>query len=426
VTKAMAIGGAILATVWIFRRIMRDTSTRGPAVEAGPTAAEPPAEAELTAEAERATGPQPERGTPTPAAPDAAAQRRFDRRFWLVWALPLTAIAVISVLIAYPLFISAYPGTSGPGPAAPRGGILLLIDAKARGFDNTDVSLRGPEPTVAVTAETWTTGFEGVSELLLNLSFSQVAAGSQWYIVASGQYFPDERLDRRLFCETEPQVVQEPDRIRCRDTGFNGSTGIEYRYRDQIGSVSGDKINLPINSLVGFDADSAVVITGTVSAQADVPTQIFVPYRSPQVERPGGDELVRLAPVGFMDQEWGGLRPVRDVAVGYADVFGQFADVQSGRKLRYLPISTMRFSVREDALNGREIASAMPPTTQPDNLVWEKTDAGIGPISYRLHDPYSQDRTAVKAFWAGLIASAGAAAALLLLEQALLRSQRRP
>lgn len=405
---------------------MRGTSTRGSAVKAGPAAAEPAAKADLTAAAEFATGPPAETETPTPAGAGTVPGGRFDRQFWLVWALPLTAVAVISVLVAYPLFASAYPGTSEPVPAAPAGGILLLVDAKARGFDTTDGSFRGPEPTVAVTAETWSTGIEGVSELLLELTFSQVAAESHWYIVASGQYFPDERLDQNLFCEAGPHVVQEPDRIRCRDTGLNGSNGIEYRYRDQIGSASHDKINLPIDSLVGFDADSAVVITGVVSAEADVSTRIFIPYRSPQVERPGGDELVRLAPIGVRDQEWGALRPVRDVAAGYADVFGEFADVQSGRKLRYLPISTMRFSVREDALDGREIASAIPPPAQPDKLVWEKAGAGIGPLSYRLHDPYSQDRIAVKAFWAGLIASTGAAAALLLLEQALLRYQQRP
>ncbi|MFD6568532.1 hypothetical protein [Micromonospora profundi] len=399
---------------------MREASTRGPAAEDGFAAAEPNREAKPAIEQRTII-----EAPASPATLAAAPRQRFDRQYWLSWALPLTAIAVVSVLIAYPLFISAYPGTSGPVPAAPNGGILLLIDAKPRGVDNTDLSSHGPEPSVAVTAETWTTGFEGVSELLLELSFSQVAAGSQWYVVASGQYFPDARLDRSLFCESGPQVVQELDRIWCRDTGLNGSNGVEYRYRSEIGSASGDKINAPIDSLVGFDAQSAVVITGTVSAETGVPTRIFVPYRSPQAERPSGDELVRLAPVGVTDQEWGALRPVREVAAGYADVFGEFADVQSGRKLRYLPISTMRFSV-EEAVDGREIASAMPPTAQPDKLVWEKTDAGIGPISYRLHDPYSQDRTAVKAFWAGLIASAGAAAALLLFEQTLLRFQRHP
>ncbi|MEH0824393.1 MULTISPECIES: hypothetical protein [Micromonospora] len=390
-----------------------------------PTATPAPTPAVKNSPATTELAPVPPTDTSFPVEASPVVARRFDRGFWLVWALPLTAVAVISVLVAYPLFISAYPGTSGPVPAAPRGGILLLIDAKARGLDNTAGRTIGTKPDAAVSAETWPTGFDGVSELLLKLTFSKDAAGSQWYVVASGQYFPDMRLDRSLFCGPKLEVAQEADRIRCLDTGLNGSTRIEYRYGDQIGSASGDKIIAPIDSLVGYDAASAVVITGTVSAEQDVPTQIFIPHRSPQLERPGGDEMVRLAPIGVADEEWGGLRTVGDVATDYAGVFGEFADVQSGRKLRYLSISMLRFSLGEDALNGREIASAMPPTTLPDKLRWEKAGAGIGPISYRLHDPYSQDRTALRAFWAGLIASAGAAAALLLLEQALQRCQRR-
>jgi hypothetical protein len=112
------------------------------------------------------------------------------------------------------------------------------------------------------------------------------------------------------------------------------------------------------------------------------------------------------------------------VATGYTGVFGEFADLESGRKLRYLPLSMLRFHVREDAIGEREIAAVVPPPVQPDQLAWENTGAGIGPFSYRLHDPYSQDRTAVKAFGAGLIASVGAAALLLLVEQILVRFQR--
>jgi hypothetical protein len=50
-------------------------------------------------------------------------------------------------------------------------------------------------------------------------------------------------------------------------------------------------------------AERAAIITGTVSAEPHTPTRIFIPYRTPRVEHPGGDERVRLAPIGVTDQE---------------------------------------------------------------------------------------------------------------------------
>jgi hypothetical protein len=92
--------------------------------------------------------------------------------------------------------------------------------------------------------------------------------------------------------------------------------------------------------------------------------------------------------------------------------------------MQYLPLSTVRIDVSEDNLEGRQIATALPPTISPDRLLWEKEGQGIGPILYRIHDPTSETNTAVNAFLAGLIASAGAAALLLLVEQVLVRLQR--
>jgi hypothetical protein len=367
-----------------------------------------------------------------PAGPQLSAgsaasgeERTLDtaRSFSRVWVLPLLALTIVSTLGAAWLFLDAYPGAGESDTSRPTGGLLLLIDAKAPGMDAAGADSQALAPAVAVTVDTWTTGSDGVNILLVKLAFPVTAAGSHWFIVASGQYYPDRELDQNLFCLTGFFVIQETDRIRCRDTPTEGSVGVEYRHNDELGFIDGDTIYGPIDSLAGFDAQRAAIITGTVS-EPDTLTRIFIPYRTPRVDHPGGDERVRLAPIGVTDQEWGALHPIGNVASGYTGVFGQFADLESGRKLRYMPLSGLRFGVREDAIGDREIAAVVPPPVQPDELVWESAGAGMGPFSYRLHDPYSQDRTAVKAFGAGLIASVGAAALLLLVEQILIRYHR--
>jgi hypothetical protein len=394
----IAVGGAVLLAAWAL-----DIKSR---TEVSAPASSPPADDPEAAEVDH-----------TPVGPD----RQFDRRFWLSWFLPLMAITVACIASSVPLFFGAFPGTAGATLSAPTGGILFLIDAKA----GTSSGEERAKLATKVKAETWTTGFDGADMLSLKLEFPATLAGARWYIAASGQYFPDQRLDTNLFCDIGFRVVREPHRIRCQDTEFNGSTGVEYRYDDQIGSTVGDgKIWAPINSLAGYEAKEVAVLTGVVSAWTDTSTQISIPFRTPQVAHPGGDDLVRLAPIGVSDDEWGSLHPVRDVAAGYTEMPSEFADVQSGEGLRYLPLSTVRIDVREESLEGRQITTALPPTSGTDHLLWEQEGQGIGPILYRIHDPASETDTAVNAFLAGLIASTGTAALLLLVEQVLVRLQK--
>lgn len=298
----------------------------------------------------------------------------------------------------------------------------MLLDAKAPSFNPGKHQV----PATAVTAKTWTTGYEGINEINLRLDFPPVLAGSRWFVVTSGQYFPDQTFDDKLFCDVGGQAIHEPNRIRCRDNPSDGSNDVEYRYDDQIGSPSGrdGPILAPIDSLIGFDADAAAVITGTVSSRADTPTSISIPYRTPHESRPGGDHLVRLAPIGVTDEEWGSLRPVGELATAYASIPSDFADVQSGQGLRYLPISSMRVDVDDDALgDGQQITVAMPATVDPDRLRWDQQGRGIGPLLYRLHDPASETHVGVYAFAAGLAVSSGVAALFLLGEQFLIRRQ---
>jgi hypothetical protein len=212
------------------------------------------------------------------------------------------------------------------------------------------------------------------------------------------------------------------DRIRCRDTG---STGIEYRYKDQLGAPLNGQISAPIDSLNGYDPRTAAIITGVTGNGLDLITRVFIPHHSPRREHPAGDDLVRLAPIAVYDNEFGSLKPIGALAADYRDVHGEFADLESGQVLSYLSITKMDMFVSDNALDGREIASVTPPNSTADALAWHEDGEGIGQVTYRLHDPYSQDKTALNSFFAGLLASVGAAALLLLLEQVLARASRR-
>jgi hypothetical protein len=420
VCKAAILGTAIMAGTWAVRGFLRSHTTPAPVGDTRP------AERVSAGRHGSETGAEPAGPPPSIAlaATDEKPGTRFDRQFWVVWALPLLTLTIVSALGARWLFLGAYPGADESDSHQPTGGLLLLIDSKATGIDSAGVSSQAPVPAVALAAETWPTGFDGANELMVKLTFPVTAARSHWYVVASGQYYPDRNLDQNLFCLNGFLVVPETDRIRCRDSPGEGSVDVQYLYNDQLGSTDRDTIRGPIDSLEGFDPERAAIITGTVSTESETPTRIFIPYRAPLVEHAGGDERVRLAPIGVTDQEWGTLRSIGKVANGYTGVSGEFADLESGRTLRYMPLSKLRFDVREDAIGDREIATVVPPPLRPDKLAWEATGAGIGPFWFRLHDPRSADRIAVKAFGAGLIASVGAAALLLLVEQILLRFQR--
>jgi hypothetical protein len=108
----------------------------------------------------------------------------------------------------------------------------------------------------------------------VKLTFPVTAAGSRWYVVASGQYYPDRKLDQNLFCFTGFLVIPETDRIRCRDTPGEGSVGVEYRYNDELGSTERDTINGPIDSLAGFDAERSV-------SRSPWEFEVAVPHLSP-------------------------------------------------------------------------------------------------------------------------------------------------
>jgi hypothetical protein len=271
----IAVGGAIVLAARALKL--------KPGTEAAPPACAPPVDDPEAAEAHGAA---------------VRPGRRFGRQFWLFWFTPLIAITAACVASSVPLFFGAFPGTAGATLSAPTGGIIFLIDAKP----GSSSEIQREELRTKVKAETWTTGFQGADMLTLELDFPTTLTGARWYIVASGQYLPNQDLNTNLFCDIGFRVVREPQRIRCKDTEFNGSSGVEYRYDDQIGTKGGDgKIWAPVNSLTGYYAKAAAIITGIVSARTDTPTQVSIPFRTPQVAHPGGDDLVRLAPIGVFD-----------------------------------------------------------------------------------------------------------------------------
>jgi hypothetical protein len=371
-------------------------------------------------------------GEASPSAPEVAhstsankrgRRRRVPVRFLMIWALPLLLLAAGTLGGAWALFSNAYLNAGNNNTPIPTGGVLLLADAKSPGMDWHS---RAVNRTLAasITAETWVTGDPGISELMLKMWFTNAKPGTRWYVVASGQYFPDSKFSSNMFCDNPPQV-RLASRIPCRDTLGNGSRNIEYRYRDQIGAPHDGEIDGPLDSVDGYDSRSVAVITGVIGPDLAVATRVFVPYHTPPRQQPSGDEVISLAPIGLYDNEFGSARPLGTVAAGYRDASGRFADLESGQILDYFHISEMDVKVDDEALSKRELESAKPPTASTDKLLWHEEGEGITQISYRLHDPYAQDRIAVYSFGAGLLASVGVAALLLLLEQILARFYER-
>ena len=150
---------------------------------------------------------------------------------------------------------------------------MLLADAKAPGMDPALQAVnRGL--AASVTADTWVSGDPDISELELKMRFTNAKPGTRWYIVASGQYFPDPKFPSYMFCDNPGQVTPAK-RIQCRDTWLNGSHNVEYRYRDQIGATQFDgKIDGPLDSVNGYDSRSAAVITGVIGPDLAKDTRV--------------------------------------------------------------------------------------------------------------------------------------------------------
>ena len=146
---------------------------------------------------------------------------------------------------------------------------------------------------------------------------------------------------------------------------------------------------------------------------------MFIPHHTARSEHPSGDVFTKIAAIGPYDGEYGSGDFVRKVKTGREGRRASFGDIESGEALSFLKISTLDLFLPNNLLRGKEIATAVPAVTNPNRLAWRSEGAGLEAITFRLHDPFSVDRSGLFLFIAGLVSSIGAAALLLLLERVL-------
>jgi hypothetical protein len=343
----------------------------------------------------------------------------FTRR----WVVPLLAGAAVCFFVAFFLWREGFAVERQPRAI---GGLLLFVDS-----EETRSQIVEDEPVAAaVDAQMWETGFPNTSLLSLSLKFANPKPGLRWYVVVSGQYNPDPGTDVNTFCVYGGTPTRMADRVRCRNvslrSAIDGSTDIEYRFGDRIGSIYEEEIHKISDSFDGYiDGDSTVITGRLISSDRDSETLIHIPFPTPHHVTIAGDELWALAPIAPFDRgDYGTAEKIRSLPPQYADTSAYFASVSTGHPIDFIRLPTLSLELRE-GLDGRELAWASPPPDRPDVLAWS-TDRGgdLGPFSFRIHDAVAQTGIARRSFLAGVFVSVGAALLVLLLEQWLTRKSK--
>jgi hypothetical protein len=125
---------------------------------------------------------QPAEHEPKPAEHEPKQPSRIG-----YWIVILLVVATGFGLAAYRVGRQEFFSSDRPPTAS--GGLLIFTDQATTS-----------KLSASVVAETFPTGFSGVSILALNLSFVNAYPGLRWYIAASGQYAPKIGMPLGAFC----------------------------------------------------------------------------------------------------------------------------------------------------------------------------------------------------------------------------------
>jgi hypothetical protein len=298
-----------------------------------------------------------------------------------------------------------------PNDAIPevRGGLLLAVEAES----TTEV-----RPTARIDAKWWPTGSglgSGPDYLRISVEFSNIRAGTRWFLVASGDYKPPADLALNSFCSAG-QGKRDRDVVRCvGDQGWGDAEEVEYRLDDGLGAIGPDGSVHGLTDYDGYRADESVVVTGLFTVDEDASVEMHLPVPALMWAHIGSEDYVRLPPLFAGNQGDFGLgEVVGEVSGGGAGA--SLAVLSNLSPVREIVPERLLFSVYE-LLLGRRLLYSTPPTYSPDNLFWIRDGGGLPTTEFAISNPQASGSQASLAFLAGVLASLAGAAALIVLEQ---------
>jgi hypothetical protein len=322
------------------------------------------------------------------------------------WILILLFLAAGSGLVAYKVGHQEF--FSGDKLPNASGGLLIFTDQGAVSHISASVA-----------AETFYTGFPGISTLALHVSLTNAHAGVRWYIAASGQYEPKINMPLGAFCY-DASASRSGSTITCRDIPSLGFRNMAYDFRDRIGVINGRSINEAVG-VQGYDYAHTVVVSGTLTkSYKDEPnslltTVVYIPIQSPKPTQIGSDRYFTFASIATVySGDFGS--GARLATLKGRQTSATFADSRARAPVDSLTINSLTFIPEIDSAES-QISWASPPTIRPDQLIWRSTGQGIGPINFTLHNPFEADALSRDSFIAGIFVSIAASALLLLLEK---------
>jgi hypothetical protein len=335
------------------------------------------------------------------------AREGHERSFIGYWISIFLIVTVGCGIAAY--FVWRPGFSSNDDPPAAAGGLLIFTDGSLDSYIEASVE-----------ANTWQTGFTGISMLELTLVFRNAHPGIRWFIAASGQYAPQIDMPLGAFCP-DISAARSGSIIGCRNNFGHGSRDVTYNFKDHIGALEGQEIKTITESLVGYIDTNTVIVSGMLTRPyqyqlgSAFSTTVFIPFQSPASTQIGSDKYFAYAPIA--------IGPPSDIGTGAtlgrittADPSAFFADSFTRTPINYLPISSLTLSL-DVGVGENQLSWASPPTVQSDQLEWRTTGQGVGPVKFTLHDPFAADRLSRDSFIAGVLVAIAASAFLMLLEK---------
>jgi hypothetical protein len=337
-----------------------------------------------------------------------------------LWILPLLGLTVGAGIIAYQF---AQPSLRHNLPPAATGGLLFFADTGPGSGASQRVS-------VDVEVDLRRTGYTGISELRVVLSFPDPSVISRWYVVASGQYRPPASAPLDAYCSHGGLATRRGSAIACgQDLGTGIGRNVEYHNGEHLGVIANN--DDAIRRLLDFDGyldgDNSI-ITGMVSPPVPASPYhakmiLWIPVFTPSVGHSGFDVLGRLAQIGLGNYgDFGSGAYIAPLSSQFAGSKSDFAITLYRHPVDPMTVSSVRYSA-SSLLGARHLEWAEPPTDAPNTLEWRSSPGGLPNVEFYANDPTGQGRAATGGFLAGAMASLAAAGLLLLVQQMLGRAE---
>lgn len=389
---------AITATFWLGYRVGKG---RPPGTDEG----ESPSPAALT---------QPAQPQPGAAITEVATERVPRRVLWI-----LTAIAVACALAGFWI----WPGWArSPSPPSVTGGLLLLQGSVG------DDRVPNYELSGAVEARIHATGESNTSIISLTLRFAKPLPDTKWFVVASGTYAVSDSYPDAFYCAAGASaLVRDNDSVRC--AASDSYPAVKFRFGDQLGFLLPEGSDSAVEDLVGYESESATVISGDVPQEVGMDgwaeVELDIPISTPPVETVGGNTFVAYPPIGYVDEGSTGeglpldLEPCSNPDVGRS----LWLVMSSCAPVYLMDVTEVRFDPGLD-IDARTVEYSTPDTVSDDVVVWQ-VDDDLPATQALLLDPFKTDELAQRSFLAGLVLSVGISMLFLLLEHTVLAPRRR-